>query len=288
MSEFFAWDESLRIGVPLVDHDHQFLVSLINQLHDAVGCKDERDVVETVLDALVEYTVYHFGREERVMEACGFPDFAAHRKKHQGLARKVLDTQQRFRDNRDAELGPMVLDFLKDWLRGHILGEDTRIREFAARNPAAIRAASQIPRMVMQAPGGVGIPAVDWQDTSVLIVEGNSTFRKVLNTILQTVSAGDVREAENGTAALALMKDFVPDVVLADWFVEDMDALEMIRAMRNRREELANVSVVLLLGPETEEVARGARDLGVQEFLEKPVTAKGLLATVARAALARN
>lgn len=285
---FFVWDESISVGVPLIDHDHQYLVNLINQLHDAVGRADERAILETVLDALIDYAVYHFSREERVMEACGMAELSKHRRGHEIFARKVLDIQQRFRDNRDSELGPDVLIFLKGWLQGHIVGEDRRIREYATRNMTAIRAADLVPRLVLNVPGGFGVPAVDWSKLKILVVDANKSFRKVLSTILSTVDATAILEADSGQAALAILRDFTPDVVVSDWYVEDMDGIELFRKSRSLRAELDRLPFVLMTGPDTHEFTRVARADGIDQFLEKPITAKGLLAAVAHAALARS
>lgn len=283
---FFTWDDSISVGVPLIDHDHQYLVNLINQLHDAIGGPGEREVLETVLDALVDYAVYHFSREERVMEACGVPELPGHRRGHEAFARRVLDIQQRFRDNRDAALGTDVLQFLKSWLKGHIVTEDRGIREYALKNMAAIRAAALVPRLVLNVPGGTGVPPVDWASLTLLVVDGNPSFRKVLATILSTVEARSILEAENGKTALALLKANTPDVIIADWFVEDMDGLDLLAKARALRHQLASVPAVLILGPDNHEFAVAARAEGVEQLLEKPITAKGLLAAVAHAALA--
>ena len=280
---FFEWTDSLKIGVPLVDHDHRFLVSLINQLHDAVGEEEERDVLETVLDALVEYTVYHFGREERVMEACGYPGLAQHRKRHEALASQVFEVHQRFRDDRSAIIGQDVLEFLKTWLLDHVQKQDQQIAPHARDNAAAIRAAQQVPRLAVNVPGG-GMPKVNWQDVSVLIVEGNASFRKVLNTILQTVDVKEIIEAENGAQALQAVSKSVPDVILSDWYVDDMDVLELRNAVGDSiADGVDSVPFVVMLGHDSHEFEKMARDAGVSEFLEKPVTAKGMLMAVARA-----
>ncbi len=281
---FFVWSDSISLGIPLIDHDHQYLVELINQLHEAVGRGDEREILETVLDALVDYAVYHFGREERVMEACGVPEVAKHHRHHEAFARKIADVQQRFRDDRDGGIGPDVLYFLKQWLEGHILGEDVRMREHVAGNPAAEQAAAMVPRLALQLPVGSGVPTLDWQKLSVLLIDGNAGFRKVLSTILSTVNPQAVREAAGGAEALEILRGFTPNVVVCDWFLDDMEVAELIGRARSSRDALAGVPFLVLLGYEARDLAATARAAGADEILDKPLTAKRLLMAVAAAA----
>lgn len=138
------WDDTMSVGVPAVDADHRVLIDLINRLDSSVEGGDGRAVIGTVLNSLVDYIAHHFAREEKVMEACGYPHLEDHRKIHSDLAERVVDVQCRFLDNEQEVIGAEVLGFLKDWLRDHILGQDMDFRPLAEGNEAAAAAADTV------------------------------------------------------------------------------------------------------------------------------------------------
>jgi len=125
-----TWTNHLSVGVHPIDTDHKLLISLINQLHDAIddGLGDE--TVGSVLNALCDYTDYHFGREEALMAACGYPDLDAHKRIHAQLAGKVKGLRDDFLKGGKEILGEDVLEFMKTWLTDHILGIDKRYQPF--------------------------------------------------------------------------------------------------------------------------------------------------------------
>ncbi|MEK9722927.1 MAG: hemerythrin domain-containing protein, partial [Rhodospirillaceae bacterium] len=66
----------------------------------------------------------HFAREEAWMERTGDPDLVAHMAQHRRIAAQVHGFRTAFEENLDAiDIDPF-LDFLADWLTGHILKRD--------------------------------------------------------------------------------------------------------------------------------------------------------------------
>lgn len=120
------WQDSYSVGVDLIDTDHKLLVSLINQLDDAMTEGGGRDTVGSVLNVLLEYTETHFGREELLMEKGAYPELAPHKREHAKLTAQVRGIVERWHGGDDASLDGEVLDFLKNWLTGHILGVDRK------------------------------------------------------------------------------------------------------------------------------------------------------------------
>ncbi|MBT3359104.1 MAG: hemerythrin family protein [Rhodospirillales bacterium] len=121
----------LVTGVGSIDRDHDQLFSLVELFRT---CKADRDlgVLRTVVVGLVEYTVYHFKREEIGFAACGFGDAASHEKEHRLLEETALQLQD------DLDQKPEIFDagkleevdgFLMDWLGHHISESDMAFRE---------------------------------------------------------------------------------------------------------------------------------------------------------------
>lgn len=125
------WHEGMSVGVEELDDDHRVLIDLINQVAGADNRRD-RLTLEAVLDELVDYTVFHFEREEAMMSAAAFPDLAAHRRMHAVLAEQVTAIRRRLVVSGDDNLGDDVLDFLSLWLSDHILKADAVYAPFVA------------------------------------------------------------------------------------------------------------------------------------------------------------
>jgi hemerythrin len=118
------WNDRLSVGVQMIDTDHKHLVSLVNELHDAVKAARGKEVLGHVLDGLITYTKTHFAREESEMARSNYPQADAHRKEHTDLARQVLDVQAKYKAGNSAVLSMEVMSFLRDWLLKHIQGSD--------------------------------------------------------------------------------------------------------------------------------------------------------------------
>lgn len=135
------WTPDLAVGVESLDTDHKVLVSLINQLDEAITAGNPRAAVQRVLDALYDYTVYHFSREEALMRACGYPDYEAHVRNHTTLRTQVADIRERYGRTPESIRSREVLGFLKTWLSAHIIGRDHLYVPFMASKADAVAAA---------------------------------------------------------------------------------------------------------------------------------------------------
>lgn len=128
-ADFFVWNEAMSVGRPELDSDHQRLIGIINRLWVAED-NGNRQVIEFVLDDLVQYTESHFKREEHMMDDVDYPDFERHRRIHQAICRRLEEIRWEYFQGLREELRGEILEFLKDWLNEHILGEDMRYRPY--------------------------------------------------------------------------------------------------------------------------------------------------------------
>ena len=121
-----TWTKEMSVGVGILDSDHQKLVGLLNDLHDALRAGRSKDALGKILDSLIDYTKTHFAREERFFAQTNYPDTAAHKKLHDDLTRQVLDVQKKYKSGATPVLSIEVMDFLKKWLVDHIQGTDKK------------------------------------------------------------------------------------------------------------------------------------------------------------------
>jgi two-component system KDP operon response regulator KdpE len=109
----------------------------------------------------------------------------------------------------------------------------------------------------------------------VLIVEDEPYVRDVIAEYL--ANAGYVVDAAgSGLQALECMRSTMPDLVLLDLGLPDLDGLEVIRAIRAR----AATPVIVLSAREAERDKVAALDLGADDYLTKPFGVNELLARV--------
>jgi two-component system KDP operon response regulator KdpE len=115
----------------------------------------------------------------------------------------------------------------------------------------------------------------------VLVVEDDAVMRHVLSVAL--VSQGyEVRAAKSGVDALLEVERQVPDVMLLDMGLPDMDGVEVTTRVRQQHE--LPIIVVSARGEEEQQIR--ALDCGAHDYVTKPFRQGELMARV-RAALRR-
>jgi len=119
------WKDEFSVGIREVDDQHKILIDLLNVLFDAMKKGKGRSIVDTILQELADYTVYHFGTEQRLFREYAYPDAEAHREEHDAFAKKVIDFQVAHKKGNHM-LTVDVLDYLTDWLKQHILKSDKK------------------------------------------------------------------------------------------------------------------------------------------------------------------
>ena len=113
----------------------------------------------------------------------------------------------------------------------------------------------------------------------VLVVDDEPPIRKLLRMGLGTQGYHTI-DAPNAKTALELMAD-KPDLVILDLGLPDMHGLELLRPIRERKE---NVPIVVLSSRGDEVAKVEALDLGADDYVTKPFGMGELLARI-RAAL---
>lgn len=276
---YIEWTSDLETGIPPVDRDHQVLVALLNQVQATIGDREERAVLGSVLNSLAEYTSYHFAREEKLQEVAGYPGLEDHRRLHGRLSAQVEDIRARYYQDPESVQAEDVLAFLKSWLVDHILKQDMGYREACLSHPEAIAAAEE---MRFGEDDGEPEPEqpkpLNWSGLRVLVVEDNRNFQLIIQTILKSLGVRDIRMASSGSEGLEKLDDSL-DLILCDWRMEGMDGLEFVAEARRR----GNAGqIIMMSGYSDEDVRDRALRAGVNDFLEKPITARGFMETAAK------
>lgn len=85
---------------------------------------------------------------------------------------------------------------------------------------------------------------------------------------------------KNGFDGLALLEEGPVDLVLTDLKMPEIDGIEILRRIK---EKWPQIEVIIITGYQTVDTAVKAIKLGAFDYLEKPFTPDGLVASVAKA-----
>ncbi len=146
---YLEWRDDFTVDNNEIDQQHKELVDLLNSLHEEMKGKRLNKVMGPMLDRIIDHTRRHFATEEQAMLADGFPGYEGHRNVHRALIQQVEKLKTRYAAG-NLILSNEVLDFLKEWLIGHMKEADKEYGHYAARHdgkhPSAPRAMPRIPR----------------------------------------------------------------------------------------------------------------------------------------------
>lgn len=131
--EALPWKEKYSVRVKTIDDHHKVLVKYINELNNAMLYEKGRNEIATILKGLVDYTVFHFDYEEKMLEKNGYDDLINHKKIHVKFVNKIKELKSDF-ESGEKELSKDVMDFLKAWLVEHIMGTDQKYSELMVKN----------------------------------------------------------------------------------------------------------------------------------------------------------
>jgi two-component system, OmpR family, alkaline phosphatase synthesis response regulator PhoP len=112
----------------------------------------------------------------------------------------------------------------------------------------------------------------------VLIVDDEPDIVELLEYNL-TKEGYDVQTASNGKKALNIAKTFVPDLVLLDIMMPEMDGVETCRQLRERQ-EMSNAFIIFLTARAEEYSEIAAFEVGADDYLTKPIRPRALMSRI--------
>lgn len=117
--------------------------------------------------------------------------------------------------------------------------------------------------------------AFDQRDMTILVVDDEPRIRDLVRMNLE-MERYSVIEASNGVEALDQLRENLPDLVMLDVMMPEMDGFETLRAIR----EVSTVPVVMLTVRQSEQDRIHGLDLGADDYLAKPFSPRELLSRI--------
>ena len=110
---------------------------------------------------------------------------------------------------------------------------------------------------------------------SVLVVDDQMTIRSLVRSGLQQLGFKDIREANDGEAALRSMLSFQSNLIISDYNMPKLDGLGLLRALR-AHPPTSKTAFIMLTGRADRELVQRAVQFGVNNYLVKPFTVQVL------------
>jgi putative two-component system response regulator len=121
-------------------------------------------------------------------------------------------------------------------------------------------------------------PTIPVPSKKILVVEDNPDVRKGIAKYLQ-IENYVVIQAENGNQALKSLENFTPDLILSDITMPEKDGIELYKDVR-KNSQWVTIPFIFLSGDNSPEKLRKSRELGVEDYLTKPIRPKDLVNTI--------
>lgn len=117
------WKDEYSVGIDDIDKDHKKLINLLNQFNTAYDYAMSESYEREALNDLVDYTKYHFEREEALLKANNYPDYDAHKEQHRLMIEQVNGFVALYNAEGHKAMSE-ISEFLSSWLINHIQGSD--------------------------------------------------------------------------------------------------------------------------------------------------------------------
>jgi two-component system chemotaxis response regulator CheY len=106
----------------------------------------------------------------------------------------------------------------------------------------------------------------------VLVVDDFATMRRIIKNVLKQIGFSNILEADDGTTALAIIKETKIDLIISDWNMPKMNGLDLLKTVREEK-ETKNVPFVMVTAEAQKENVIQAVQAGVSNYIVKPFTA---------------
>jgi len=107
----------------------------------------------------------------------------------------------------------------------------------------------------------------------VLIVDDFATMRRIVRNVLKQVGLTSIVEADNGKAALKVLKKENVDLILCDWNMPEMSGIDLLKAVKSDN-ALKNIPFVMVTAEAQKDNIIEAVKAGVSSYIVKPFTAE--------------
>lgn len=128
----YKMKDEFKTGIDFIDAQHKKLFDIADDAYNLLKNEftiDKYDKVVRLIDELKEYTAFHFKCEEEYMESINYKRMFTQKIEHDAFIKKLDDIDFKTIDEDPDKYVFEMLEFLNNWLTGHILHNDKLIGE---------------------------------------------------------------------------------------------------------------------------------------------------------------
>jgi hemerythrin len=128
----YEMKEEYYTGIDMIDKEHKRLFEIAEetyQLKNEMFLADKYDQIKAILQQLKEYTLMHFDHEEAYMQSIHYKKMFTQKTQHDAFREKIEDWNLDDIDENSEAMIDEILEYLTNWLIGHILENDKQIAE---------------------------------------------------------------------------------------------------------------------------------------------------------------
>jgi hemerythrin len=130
----FEWKESFELGIQSIDNQHKKLLEIGNVINDLLinhdDSDDNYDEIYEVLEALKNYTIYHFENEEALFLKYNYPEYELHKKEHDAFIAYIQSVNLQNVDEDQKQFLKELLSKVVQWVFKHIITTDFLYKDY--------------------------------------------------------------------------------------------------------------------------------------------------------------
>jgi len=123
------WTPDLSVLNDGLDKEHQKWIAILNDFYEGLMDGKSKEKLEGLVEAMLDYTKYHFSSEEKYMASIGYPNLQEHKAIHKAYVDKISEFHEKIKAGKFI-VSLEVTNFLKNWLINHIKGTDMQYATF--------------------------------------------------------------------------------------------------------------------------------------------------------------
>ena len=129
------WQDEFKIGIAEVDHEHQEMIALINEMHGAINADASYDRVVESLGDIYAHIAAHFALEEKMMRQSHYPAYGEHKQDHETLLDDLRDIMDEIEDDGTFDQAKLSND-LNRWFSEHFRTHDAKLHRPTQAEPS--------------------------------------------------------------------------------------------------------------------------------------------------------
>lgn len=109
----------------------------------------------------------------------------------------------------------------------------------------------------------------------VLVVDDSATVRQIIKRTLNSLGLDNIIEADDGNSALTELRKDKIDLVLSDYYMPQMNGLDLLKAVRND-ENLKDTPFIMMTVEGENDTVLEVVKAGVSDYIVKPFSTSAL------------